>query len=360
MKAKKGIILLLILGCTPMIHAASPIYGVVLAGGVGERLWPLSRQAHPKQFLHLGASTLIEQSLVRLEGITDYRCVVTAQSQEKQVYEVAGPLLDDIIVEPVGRNTGPAILYTCLQLYEKNPDAVVLFVPADPFIPEVDYDLFKTYVRDALSFAQTHNQIVLLGVKPTFPATGYGYIEYGDKKVDALCKVMRFHEKPSLKIAQSYYQQPHMLWNIGMFCAKVSLFIDEYKRVAPELFAQVQAFRDGTCEYKDIESISVDCAVIEKSNHVWVHPVDFSWCDVGNLEIFCSLKERYTAVSKPIEINAHNNLVDVPGKLVALVGVDDLCIVETDDALLITKKEQAENVRAVVSYLKQNDLKNYL
>lgn len=338
-------------------------YGIVLAGGVGERLWPYSRQAHPKQFLSIDTNvTLLDQSVERLSAIIEQSNIwaVTSQAHSARFEDLQQPL-GRIIIEPAGRNTAPAILTACLELAQHDPDAVVIFVPADPYIPTKDYAKFQAAVVSAMEFAERNDAIALLGVQPTYPATGYGYIEFDeDKKDRSLFNVARFHEKPSYKLAAAYVQMSHMLWNIGMFAAKASVFINEFKRVAPDLYQEVIDWHNGHKSYEEITKISVDIALIEKSNHVWVLPVDFSWCDVGNVEVFMSIKDRHMpGYHNTIQIDSNNNLIDAK-KLVALVGVDDLCVVETSDAILITKRSQAENVRGVVAQLKQAHKTEYL
>jgi mannose-1-phosphate guanylyltransferase len=355
--------ILFLLSLISMTNYAQPtLYGVVLAGGVGERLWPLSRQSKPKQFLSVGShKTLLEQSLDRLAPIVDYSWIVTAQKHVNLVHEYVGGIVDHVVVESEGRNTAPAILYTCLELYKRDPEAVVLFVPADPFIPEADYAKFQDMILRAALFAQQHDDIVLLGVKPTYPATGYGYIQYDKQATFApIFKISQFHEKPSLKVAQNYIKA-NMLWNIGMFCGKVSVFIEQYKRWVPELYNQVEEFMNGERLYRDVESISIDYAIMERSANVFVLPVDFSWCDVGNVDVFMSLHDKFSVSNKKtIQIDSKSNLVSVPNKLVALIGVDDLCVIETDDALLITKRSQAEKVREIVKALKDKKQIEYL
>jgi mannose-1-phosphate guanylyltransferase len=353
--------------CSMVMNAKAEsvnVYGVVLAGGVGERLWPLSRQDHPKQFLSVGSTeNLLQQSISRFQGVIahDAMWVVTSALHASYISEHMKESVGHLLVEPCGRNTGPALLYACLELYKKDPNAVVVFTPADPYIPESDYALYRSSMSQAIAFAQANDAIVLCGVKPTYAATGYGYIECQQLQQDSCFKVERFHEKPSFAIAQNYIQQKNMLWNIGTFVAKVSVFIDEYKRIAPDLMQELELFQEGKKEYSDVSSVSVDCAVIEKSNRVWVLPVEFSWCDVGNLDVYLSIKVQKDAhTQKEVIVESHNNIVDVPNKLVALIGVDDLCIVETDDALLITKRSQAEKVRAVVAQLKQQKQTEYL
>ncbi len=341
------------------------VYGVVLAGGSGERLWPLSRQSRPKQFLCLGSEkTLLEQSIDRLRLLPDidFVFVTSAQSHVSPIMKHVGNRIDTVIAEPMGRNTGPAILYTCFELYKKDPDALVVFVPSDAFIPESDNALFCRYVQRMIRFISTHDSIALLGVHPTHAATGYGYIEYNiNERILSMCKVNRFCEKPSCELASNYIKQGNMLWNIGMFGARVSVFIEEFKRHAPDMFQAMEAYIKGEGSYEDIPAVAVDYAVIEKSDNTWVLPVDFSWCDVGNLEMFLSIKYLgQNSMKNMLQVDACNSLVDVPDKLVALIGVDDLCVVDTGDTLLISKRSDVEKVREVVAQLKQNNQTEYL
>lgn len=365
MNKRVVIIGLLVVGLYDIVAKDIPMnrYAIVLAGGVGERLWPLSRRDNPKQFLSVDDhASLLDQSVERLKPIIPEGNIWAVTAQEhKARFASLDYQFKTIIVEPAGRNTGPAILNALLELNKKDPNAVVIFVPADPYIPEHDYDLFRASVQRALDFVTEYDAIALLGVKPTHPATGYGYIEY---EQDCICaslnKVFRFHEKPSAKIAASYIQMPHMLWNIGMFAAKAGFFIREFERVAPDLFAEVIAWQQGTKRYEDIINISIDFAVIERSDNVWVLPVNFSWCDVGDVEVFLSIKQSLITGGAPvIQIKSENNLVSAQ-KLVAMVGVDDLCVVETADAILITKRSHAQEVRSVVNRLKQTNQTTYL
>lgn len=348
----------------PNTGAKNPhVYFVILAGGSGERLWPLSRQNKPKQLLSVGSEqTLLEQAINRVEPLASREniLVCTTEQHAHSISNLVGSRIGNIIVEPGARNTGPAILLSCLELQQKDPHAVVVFMPADPFIPAKDNNKYVQFLEHALDFVSQEDKIILLGVKPTYAATGYGYIECVDAKLPT--RVKKFHEKPTLEKAQEYEQSNAMLWNIGMFGGKVSVFINEYRQLAPQMYAGVIKARAGVAPYDDVESNSIDYAIMEKSNNVYVLPVDFAWCDVGNIEVFLSIKEQlgYLKNHKIVAIESRNNLVDVPGKMVALIGVSDLCIVETDQVLLITRREDAEKVRAVVKQLKQGEFKEYL
>ncbi len=340
-------------------------YFAVLAGGSGERLWPLSRAKKPKQLLALNSEkTLLEQAIGRIEplaGSKENVWVITSAQHRERIAACVGDTVGTILVEPAARNTGPAILYTCFHLAQKDPDAVVVFLPADPFIPIEDNQKFIDFLSRAISLAQTQDVIALLGVEPTYPATGYGYIEYdADKQDDAtgLHAVTHFHEKPSAERAQDYISRGNMLWNIGMFCGKVQTFLEEFERYCPELFNDVKRAVEAPELYRQVQSISVDYAVIEQSDRVWVLPVDFTWFDVGNVGVFLALQEAQQG--KVISVNSSNNLVSVPDRLVALVGVDDLCVVQTDDALLIIRRDDAEAVKQIVERLKVDKLTDYL
>jgi len=344
-----------------MIMQNKDVYFVLLAGGNGERLWPLSRQERPKQLLAVGNhKSLLEQSLDRIAPLAYSKkniWVSTTVHHEDAIRACIGDQVGTIVVEPGLRDTGPAILYACFELYKKNPNATVIFLAADAFIPPDNYSKFQHAIMHGITFAQKNDAIVLFGVKPTYPATGYGYIEYKKTDVDlhtGTFKVVCFHEKPSQAVAEYYLDLDTMLWNIGMFGAQVATFIREFQIYAPDVFAGVQQAREGTGIYDDIPKISIDYAVLEQSARVWVVPADISWCDVGNIGVLLSLqKEHNQPHAHTINIKSHNNLVHA-NTLVALIGVEDLCIVQTDDVLLITKKEEAERVKAVVGQLKQN------
>ncbi len=343
-------------------------YAVILAGGKGERLWPLSRESKPKQLLpFVNNRSLLENSLDRLDGLIERhnRFIVTNKQQEKAIIALVGNHIHSLFIEPASRNTAPAILLSCLLLAQKNPNAVVVFLPADPYIPETKK--FVAGISAALEYNAKHDVITLLGVKPRYPATGYGYIEYKKDIQDAhVGAVLKFHEKPSLEVAQIYCSMQSMLWNIGIFCGRVSVFLREYQKYAPELYAGMQNYilSGDKNDYLSLPSISIDHALMEKSDKIYVVPVDFEWSDVGNLEIFLALQQEAqskNARGNVIEIDAHNNLISSSsGKMVALLGVDDVCVVETPDALLIVKRSEAEKVKLIVQELKKKNLDQYL
>jgi mannose-1-phosphate guanylyltransferase len=304
----------------------------------------------------LSKKSLLEHTHNRIARLIPSKniSVVTTQQQS----ELIAKLFNTSIIEPYSRNTAPALLLCCLTLAAKDPNAVVVFFPADHYIK--DEDKFEIAVKKAIEHSLQFDAITLLGVKPSYPATGYGYIEYYQE--EDLAKVLRFYEKPSYEKAQHFFQSKTMLWNIGIFCAKMSVFIQEFKKLAPKTFEAVHDyFSTGNVDaYYNLESISVDYAIMEKSDALLVIPADFEWSDVGNLDTFLTLNEPTKNQEKQISIESQNNLVMAGNKLTVLIGVEDLCIVQTDDVLLIAKRGDVEKVKLAVNELRKNNLENYL
>jgi len=331
-------------------------YVVILAGGKGERLWPLSTEKSPKQVLPFQkGKSLLQATIKRVSQTVPKKkiWVVTTKKQKKLISQHIQDSISTILSEPAARNTAAAILYTCLHIQQKDPEAVIAFLPADHYIKE--NNLFMQNLTQALTWANQHQTIVLLGIKPTFPATGYGYIEHKLRPCpqSAFRQVLKFHEKPSKEIAIRYIKKNNMLWNAGMFCSRADVFIREFVNHAPTTYEQVIQSLDKPEIYKKIENISVDHAIMEKSSNIHVLPVSFSWSDVGNLDIFLSLLDKHQNKLDKVTVHeSSNNLVYANKKHVALIGVHNLCIVETDDALLIADRKQVEKVKKVLEVLK--------
>lgn len=365
----KNLLTIIVVGSLMQIACANQsstdlknVYAVILAGGSGERLWPLSRLQFPKQLLSVEEQkTFLDQAIERVSTFipTSHIMVNTTRNHAERISHAVGNRVGDIIIEPGARNTGPAILYCCLRLHQQDPDAVAVFLPADHYI-SVNAK-FVEFLGHAIAYAMHHDRIVLMGLQPKYPATGYGYIEYDPALVseyNGVVPVKKFHEKPVYDIAQTYVTAGNMLWNAGIFCAKVSVFLNEFKTHAPEMYQGVIKSLDDTDCYHQVVSESVDYAIMEKSEQISVLPADFPWCDIGNVEIFLSLKEQKQSTNRRvITYESHNSLVDVPDRLVALVGVDDLCVVDTGEILLVAKRQEAEKVKMIVQALK--DMKAY-
>lgn len=323
----------------------------MLAGGSGSRLWPLSSIQRPKQLLpFIGDKSLLDQALDRIGtlGIPKENIfIITNTEQEEAIRSAVGDVIGSFVLEPCARNTAAALLLGCYHIYAHDPDAVVLFVPADHFVP--DERSWVQAVKCMLQEAEQSENIVLLGLKPSFPATGYGYIQASKNNDQNALPVVRFHEKPALEAAQLYMQCDDMFWNIGMFAARVSVFLEEVKLHAPAVYHAMQDYLDNKKSYDQIPSISIDYAVMEKTQRAVLIPAAFTWYDVGNISIFLSLQSLYNNINaNVVNVAGKNNLVSTKKKVVACVGVSNLCIVETEDTLLIVAQDQAELVKEVV------------
>jgi mannose-1-phosphate guanylyltransferase/mannose-6-phosphate isomerase len=338
-------------------------YVVILAGGKGERLWPLSRQLRPKQLLSFqDGKSLLEHTIDRVADVVDTSriWVVTNADQRQSIEDLIGHDVGHIIAEPTGRNTGPAILYSCLSIIQEDPDACIAFLPADHAIePKED---FKYELQRMFEHTSNCDDIALMGLHPTYPATGYGYIEYAGNRSDsdAPHRIVKFHEKPSKDVALFYCTSRHMLWNLGIFCARAQVFIDEFAVRAPDMYEIVCRAADDVSLYENVPSVSVDYAIMEKSDRTVVFPVQFAWSDVGNLDIFLSLKGNDDGASHIVSVDSKDNLIEVSDRLVALVGVDDLCVVQTEDVLLIAKRSEVEKVKHIVQKLQHKDQMQYV
>jgi mannose-1-phosphate guanylyltransferase len=337
------------------------LYALILAGGNGERLWPLSRQEKPKQLLTIDENrSLLEDTVSRISGMVDKKniWVVTTQQHADSVASLIQEEVGLVTIEPQAKNTGPAILFNCLVIHADNPDAVIMILPSDHYIPQTQ--TFIEFMTHAVDIAKQQEKIVIFGARPTYAATGYGYIEY-DQQQSFPCDVIKFHEKPAAALAQQYIASNAMLWNVGVFCARASVFIEEFKKHAPQLYEAIKNYWLEGQSYEHVPAISVDYAVIEKSSNVVVLPVNFVWCDVGNLDTFLALRSKYKKDSfELVEVDSHNNLVEVNNRLVALVGVNNICVVESEGILLIAKRDETEKVKLVLETLKYNNSDEYL
>lgn len=326
-------------------------YFIILCGGSGTRLWPLSTKNKPKQLLpFLNKKSLLEETIDRVHKISGDKQNIGIVTTKEQMELIPGKIKEKVgllMQEPTPRNTGPAILYSCLKIAHEDPEAIVTFLPADHFIPEG-----KKYcecLKNAIAYAQNHDKIVTLGLMPTHPATGYGYIQAEAETVQAgtVYNVKKFHEKPDKARAEAYVAQGDMFWNLGMFIGKVKLFCEEYKALVPEMFACVNTYVETGKKYEQTPSISIDYAIMEKSKKIAVIPCDFIWNDVGNLDLFVSLQQKYGAPPghKIISIDAKNNIAKTNKKIVTFIGVDDLCVIEEGDVIVVAKRSKVEKVK---------------
>ena len=343
---------------------------IILCGGSGTRLWPISRTLMPKQFVKLfNDKSLFQLTVERNSKVCDNQFVVSNTEQ----YFLALDQLEELnktnnkyLLEPVGRNTAPAVALACMQL---NPDELVLVTPSDHLIKNENE--YKKVLEKAEQLAKQNN-LVTFGITPTFPETGFGYIEADASGVKSEeLSVKSFHEKPNLKIAEQYLEEnlalntqhlaPKFLWNSGMFMFKAGVFLDELKNYSPKIFeASLNAFNNASKEnnlirikHDDMIKIpedSIDYAIMEKSSKVKVVSSDIGWSDVGS---FDSLIDEIDS-KEAIEIDSKNNFYysDAKDKVIATIGLEDIIVIDTKDALLISKKGQTQKVKDVVKQLK--------
>jgi mannose-1-phosphate guanylyltransferase/mannose-1-phosphate guanylyltransferase/mannose-6-phosphate isomerase len=343
---------------------------VILSGGSGTRLWPVSRTKYPKQFSDLFDEPLQTATLRRLSSFSA-PWIVTSQTlkdfTEKKAKE-AGYQVGKFIYEPLGKNTAPAIALLCkiLELEGKTSEVVGVF-PADHLIEKED--IFAAAIELAITSAR-ENKIVTLGLKPTEPATGYGYIQtekqpYNYKKQMSSYSVLKFHEKPNLSLAQEFLRDGSYYWNAGVFVFPVSLMIEQFEKFQPQIWDALSILKNDLSNLKEIytamPSISIDYAIMEKltSENLLCVPCNPGWSDVGSWDAVAKVYEKSgRSRGNPIEVDSKNNFV-LPkvDKRYAFVGVDDLIVVDTDDALLVAKKGETQNVKMVVDRLKKENSK---
>ncbi|KAF1709384.1 mannose-1-phosphate guanylyltransferase/mannose-6-phosphate isomerase [Pseudoxanthomonas kalamensis DSM 18571] len=339
---------------------------VLLSGGSGTRLWPLSREAYPKQFLPLiGEESLLQETWRRVAPLGDLPPLVVANEEHRflaaeQLRQLGAPT-PAILLEPVGRNTAPAIAAAALQAMAGGEDPLLLVLPSDHVVR--DAAAFQVAVRAAMP-AAAEGALVTFGIVPDAPETGFGYIQAESGK--GLRKVLRFVEKPDAATAQSYLDAGGYYWNSGMFLFRAGRFLDELKQFRPDILDAVRvafaaARHDGDFVRLDKAAFaagpsdSIDYAVMEKTAHAMVLPVDIGWSDVGSWSALWEVAER------DADGNAHHgdviavdsrNSYAYAQRMVALVGVDDVVVVETDDAVLVARKDRVQEVKQVVAQLK--------
>ncbi len=357
------------------------IYAILMAGGVGARFWPRSRQKTPKQVLNIvGKKTMIQATYERLNGITESSSikVVTNEDQAKLIKAQLPDLTNEnFYIEPVGRNTAPCIGLAAIHIAAQDPDGIMVVLPADHVITKVNE--FQTIIRLGIEFVEKHDGLVTLGITPSEPATGYGYIQSGEEiykqGTNTVHKVQTFAEKPNWETANRFLESGDFFWNSGIFIWKASTILNEINDKLPDVYEPLMTINNSidTPEYQQIlsdmygriPSISVDFGVMQKAEKVFVIPADMGWNDVGSWETVYEISPKDKNLNSGnfheiINIDSRECYVYSPQKVIALVGVEDLIVVDTGDALLVCDKNAAQDVKDVVEQLKKKRLKEWL
>jgi len=349
----------------------SSFYTVIMAGGVGTRLWPLSRRATPKQALQLiGDRTMFQHAIERLHPLFPAeRIFVVTGKTYAELLGAQTPQLpqENFILEPMGRDSGPAVGLAAIHLQKRDPDAVMAVLTADHYI--ANQERFRAVLSAAAQVAQT-GKIVTLGIKPEFASTGYGYIRQGDSlgEFDGFeaFRAEQFTEKPNAATANAFFESGRYSWNSGMFIWRVDQLLAEFERQRPLTYRQLMSIADalGTPNEKramdqvwpQIEKISIDYAIMEGARDVVVIPVDIGWKDIGSwaalFDIIPGDEHDNVIVGDHLGIDTTRTLVRSQDRLVVTVGLEDIIIVDTDDALLVCRKDRAQDVKAVVQQLR--------
>lgn len=347
------------------------VYAIILAGGKGERFWPRSRESKPKQLLPLvSAKTMLEETIDRILPLIppeNVLIVTTSELRDTMKNIFIGLKQPDLLLEPFGRNTAPAIAYAASYLYKKDKDAVMICLPADHYIKE--NDRFLSSVKKAISLARD-NWLVTFGIPPSRPDTEYGYIEVGDKIEKGVYTVRNFKEKPTKKRAVEFLKQKNFLWNSGMFVWKVEIIINEIRKHAPyiyeKLFTKQQLDQDGLIEiYDSLPAISIDYAVMERSTKTAVLKGNFTWDDVGSwlsLERLLGKDDNgNTIMGEAFIMDSKNCIISNENRITALLGVSDIIIINTDDALFVCNKTHTERIKKFIEIMEEdNRFKKYL
>ena len=345
-------------------------YTVIMAGGVGSRFWPLSTEQFPKQFHDMlgTGSTLIQKTVSRFEKIipSENILIATNKKYEKLVFEQLPKISPkQLLLEPAMRNTAPCILYSAFKIHHENPNGIMVVAPSDHWIE--DEQEFLKNIKTAFDFCSENDALVTLGIQPTTPNTGYGYIQF-ENSGNELKKVKKFTEKPNLEKAEQFLKSGDYLWNAGIFVWSVKSILNAFKTHLPEMYA---LFYKGENNYNTAletsfietnytfsENISIDFGIMEKANNVFVLPVNFAWNDLGTWSsLYAALKkdsnQNATLGGNVIFIDSSNNIVKTQSKKrVVIQGLNDFIVVEKDDVILICPKNKEQEIKQITAAVK--------
>jgi mannose-1-phosphate guanylyltransferase/mannose-6-phosphate isomerase len=348
------------------------VYPVLLAGGTGTRLWPVSRQLYPKQLVKfIGNASLIQNTISRLIPLVDpenVRVVCGAEHYyeiDRHLRDIHLPARGKIIPEPCGRNTAPAVLMAMFHVMERDENAVMCIFPADHVIRDVIG--FQDSVRMAVALAE-EGHIVTFGIRPHYPETGYGYIEAGEPLNKSGFRVRRFVEKPDRVTAEAYLKAGNFFWNSGMFTFKLPVMMEEFQRYAPDLFQAMKAMvsrgsSPDPASYKKLPDISIDYAIMEQTRKAAVLPSDFGWSDIGSwkslFDFMPKNSDENVVVGDVVTKDTQNCFIMGQDRLIATNHVRDLVIVDTQDSVFVSDIENSRDVKSIVSMLKETGRKEF-
>ncbi len=353
-------------------------YCVIMAGGIGSRFWPMSRSSYPKQFIDIlgTGQSLLQQTFERLKKLSaaDRIYIVTNEDYKSLVIEQLGVAEEQVLCEPSRRNTAPCIAYANYVINKKDPNANIIVAPADHLILKEEH--FLEVMRKALDYTSKNDALLTLGIKPSRPDTGYGYIQCDDSSNEEIKKVKTFTEKPDLELAKQFVESGEFSWNSGMFIWSASSIRSAFQKLLPEIDDLFKEKEDafGSSEeqaaiediYSVCKSISIDYGIMEKASNVYVISADIGWSDLGTWgSIYGHLKhdnEGNAVVGKNVMLyDSKNNIVSVPNeKLVVLQGLEDYIVVESNNSLLVCKKEDEQMIKQFVTDIKLNKGEKYV
>jgi mannose-1-phosphate guanylyltransferase len=355
---------------------------IIMAGGVGSRFWPLSRRVKPKQFLDIlgTGETLIQQTYRRFKYICPEKniFVVTSTEHKDIVVEQLGIDPANVLAEPFRRNTAPCLAYGTFRILKENPDAVITVTPADHLI--VKEDKFCKVIKECMDFVKENDALLTLGIKPDRPETGYGYIQADRKKpvngYDNLLKVKTFTEKPDIDLAKLFIESGDFYWNSGIFICNINSILSAFQKHLPDMFTAFDEGKKllGTRQeknfigrtYAECKSISIDYGIMEKAENVYVMCTEIGWSDLGtwsSLYDHSSLDKRGNSIvsGNVFSYDNNGNIFNISsGKVAVIQGLKDYIVVESEDVLLIVKKEEEQNIKNYLEDVKKETKEKYL
>jgi mannose-1-phosphate guanylyltransferase len=353
------------------------LFAVIMAGGVGSRFWPRSKEKTPKQLLKIfGENTMIQETVDRLSGIVKKEniFIITNKVQKPEIIRQLKEVPEEnVIEEPFGRNTAACIGLASVLIENKSRDAVTIVLPADHIIKDVEE--FHRVLTNAAEYAYKNKGLVTIGITPTRAETGYGYIQIDERNVaDNIHKVYTFAEKPNYATAVRFLESGDFLWNSGMFIWRIDSILEEIRNHMPDLHEGLEKIRKELNApdfmhtlnnvYGQLRNISIDYGIMEKSQKVYLTKGNFSWSDVGSWEEVFQLSEKNSdgnsVTGNVFTDKTIDSYIFSPNKFSAVIGVDNLIIINTEDALLVCRRDNSQDVKKVVDYLKMNKLSDHL